>query len=154
MYQPIDSILAQPLLIRPHFSVFFSSFLLGLHLGALIILLSIAYVHWLMFGLGLLVLWSAWRTYRRDLCFIQHPLYDSRLVITQEYDNLPTEYLLLNNGQRAKLLAGSYAHPLIVILNVKILDTNKSASLIIWNDMLDKETFRRLRVRVKHRFSK
>ncbi|WP_353572976.1 protein YgfX [Candidatus Albibeggiatoa sp. nov. BB20] len=162
MFQPIDSILAKEISICPQFSLRFASFMLGLHVGALLILIVISYFYtdWPILTmssiLGFSVMFSAWRTYRHDLCFIQHPLYNSRLVILQEIEtgDPPTEYLLLQNGQRAIVLSHySYAHPLIVIINAKILDTNKSASLILWNDMLDKDIFRRLRVRIKHPFS-
>jgi hypothetical protein len=161
MFQPIDSILAHQISIRPQFSLNFAIMMLGLHLGALLILIAINYFHrdWSILAmssiLGFAVIFSAWRTYQHDLCFKQHLLYNSRLVILQEIEtgDPATEYLLLQNGQRAIVLSHhSYAHPLIVIINVKILDTNKFASLILWNDMLDKDTFRRLRVRIKHPF--
>ncbi|MCV6636125.1 protein YgfX [Candidatus Albibeggiatoa sp. nov. NOAA] len=160
MRQSIDSILAQELSIYPRFSWRFASLILGLHAGALSILTAVSYFHhdWFIpiLGIGLLVLFSAWRTYRRDLCFIQHPLSGSCLAILQEVGTSepPKEYLLLQNGQRAILLPSCYAHPLLIIINAKILDSNQSVSLILWNDMLDKNTFRRLRVRIKHRFNK
>jgi hypothetical protein len=105
--------------------------------------------------LGLAVVFSAWRTYQHDLCFIRHPLYNSRLVILQEIETgePPREYLLLQNGQRAILQPSSYAHPLIIIINAKIVNSNQSTNLILWNDMLDKDIFRRLRVRIKYPFS-
>ncbi|MEK7990035.1 MAG: protein YgfX [Thiotrichaceae bacterium] len=161
MFQPIDSLFAEALFIQPKFSWIFAILMLGLHVGALLILVMIGYFHThgstlaMTSILGLAVIFSAWQTYQYDLCFIQHPLYNSRLVILQEIetDESPTEYLLLQNGQRAILQPSSYAHPLIIIINAKIVGSNKSANLILWNDMLDKDTFRRLRVRVKHPFA-
>jgi hypothetical protein len=161
MFQPIDSLFAEELFIQPQFSWMFSILMLGLHVGALLILVMISYFHphWstLAMGsvLGLAVVFSAWRTYQHDLCFIRHPLYNSRLVILQEIETgePPREYLLLQNGQCAILQPSSYAHPLIIIINAKIVNSNQSTNLILWNDMLDKDIFRRLRVRIKYPFS-
>lgn len=161
MLQPIENAFTQPLLIQPIFSRSFAVFMLCLHSIALSILLTIAYIHTdiitqlFMFGFSIAVVISGWNSYRQIRYPQHHQLYNSRLVIVQQEadDKLVyQEYLLLHTGQRAIIMNNSYAHPLLVILNIKPIHSNRLLSLIIWNNMLDKDTFRRLRVRVKYPF--
>jgi len=160
MPQLTNNTFIQPLVIQPIFSPSFAIFMLSLHMIALCILVTMAYIHTditvqlLMFSLGIIVVYSGWRTYWHLRCPQNHLLYNSQLVILQEeYDNqlVYQEYLLLQTGQRATLVNSSYAHPLLIILNAH-LPSNRFVSVILWYNMLDKDTFRRLRVRIKYPF--
>lgn len=160
MLQLTNNAFIQPLVIQPVFSLSFTIFMLSLHMMAFSILVMIAYVHTdittqlLMFSLGIIVIYSGWRTFWRIYSPQNHLLYNSQLIILQEErDNqlVYQEYLLLHTGQRATVVNSSYAHPLLIILNAH-LPPNRFVSTILWYDMLDKDTFRRLRVRIKYPF--
>ncbi len=152
-----DNRFTQTLHIKPQFSLTFSILLLSLHFSTLSIVVVIGwfYADLSILTLGLLIILSAWRSYRYDTCFIGHPLYDSRLVILQQIDDDNGElalkqYLLLKDGQRTELLINNYAQLSVVILNVRAVYSRKRMRLIIWHDMLDQDTFRQLRVRLKY----
>lgn len=56
--------------------------------------------------------------------------------------------LWLKTGKKAELI-NSYVHPLLIIIKAKTQD-NKTHTLILLPDSLDKITLRRMRVRLRH----
>lgn len=130
-----------PLLLKPHFSKRLAGILALLHSGSLLLILPLRLPLAIKLILTLSVLLSAIQTTRRHLFFINHPLHGCAL-----YDDLvwlPTE-------QQANILPSTYIHPQLVVLRVRLAENHKAYFLILFPDALDKQTFRRLRVYLRH----
>jgi len=135
-----------PLCLEPRFSKRFALTLTILHSGALLLLLPITlpieFALVMKLSIGLLVLASALHTTRRHLLLIDHPLYGCTLHYNEDSRCLRVE---LQSGIEAKIASGSYSHPQLVILKIE-----KNDALIIFPDALDIQTFRHLRVHLRH----
>lgn len=140
-----------PIRLEPRFSIRFALVLIGIHNGALLLLLPLTlpltYELALAakFGIGFLVLTSAWHTARRHLLFYNHPLYECILY----YDDISHDIRVrLKSGQETKIASGSYSHSQLVVLRLQgVTDGN---ALIIFPDALDMQTFRQLRAHLRH----
>ncbi|MDM8557548.1 protein YgfX [Candidatus Parabeggiatoa sp. HSG14] len=137
------------LCIKPRFSKRFALVLIIIHCGALLLLPFLALPFTLEFALvvklciGLLVLVSALYTTHRHLRSINHPFFGCIL----RYDEKKRCFRVqLKSGEETHIAYGSYSHPLMVVLRFK----GKMGSLIIFSDALDAQTFRQLRVLIKH----
>jgi len=135
-----------PLCLEPRFSKRFALILTILHSGALLLLLPITlpikFALLIKLSIGLLVLASALHTTRRHLLLIDHPLYGCTLRYDEDRRCLRVQ---LQSGIEAKMASGSYSHPQLVILKIE-----KNDALIIFPDALDMQTFRHLRVHLRH----
>jgi hypothetical protein len=129
------------LLLEPHFSKRLAGILALLHSGSLLLLLPLRLSLAIKLILALSVLLSAIQTTRRHLFFINHPLHGC--VLHNDSVWLPTE-------QRADILPSTYIHPQLVVLRVKLAENNKAYFLILFPYALEKQTFRRLRVYLRH----
>ncbi len=136
-----------PLCLKPRFSKRFALILTILHCGALLLLLPITlpieFALVIKLFIGLLVLASALHTSRRHLLLIDHPLYGCILHYDEDSGCLR---VVLQSGFKAKMASGCYSHPQLVILRVE----KKNEPLIIFPDALDMQTFRHLRVHLRH----
>jgi len=127
--------------INPRFSKRLIGILIILHSGmALVLLMPMSLslsTKWFIF---IFLIISLLHTIRQAL-FIDCILCGAIL----HYDTL-----WVKTSEKAELLE-SYAHPLLIILRAKTKD-GKKHSLVLFPDSLDKETFRRIRVRLRHVF--
>jgi toxin CptA len=131
-----------PLRLEPHFSKRLAGILALLHSGTLLLLLPLRLSLAIKLILALCVLFSAIQTTCRHLFFINHPLHGCTL--RDDSVELPTK-------QRADILPSTYIHPQLVVLRVRLAENhNKAYFLILFSDALDKQTFRRLRVYLRH----
>ncbi|KHD08149.1 hypothetical protein PN36_18020 [Candidatus Thiomargarita nelsonii] len=142
------STFSSPLCLEPRFSKRFALSLILVHCGALLLLLPITlpidFALLIKLSIGLLVLASALHTTRRHLLLIDHPLYGCILHYDEDSGCLR---VVLQSGFETKMASGSYSHPQLVILRVH---GKKNEALIIFPDALDIETFRHLRVHLRH----
>ena len=122
--------------LKPRFSKRFAFVLMGLHGGSILLLLPLVLPIFVKLFLGLLVLANALHASRKHLHLINHPLYGCILSPNQE--------IQLHSGQKAKMASSTYSHPQFVVLTVL------GETLILWKDALDIETFRHLRVYLRH----
>jgi hypothetical protein len=138
-----------PINLKPRFSKRFALILMLIYGGALLSLipvtlpLPVELLLILKLGIGLLILINVFYTVRCFLLFIHHPLYGCVL----RYDE--TESCLriyLKSGQETQIAPGSYNHRLLVVLRVK----GQTKALVIFSDALDIQTFRQLRVHLRH----
>lgn len=132
-----------PITLKPSFSKQLALVLMVLHHGALLLLFTLAISPLTKFGMGLLILASSWYTTRRYLLFINHSLYGCILSYDQRSHCIRVK---LRSGQESQMNAGSYSHPVLVILSVK----NCPHPLVLFADSLDQHTFRHLRVHLRH----
>jgi hypothetical protein len=114
-----------------------------LHNGALLLLFTLALSSLTKFGIGLFILVSLWYTTRRHLLFINHSLYGCILYYDKIFHCIKIKLL---SGQETQIASGSYSHPLLVILRVK----GQRHALVLFPDALDPQTFRHLRVHIRH----
>lgn len=129
--------------LKPRFSKRLALILMILHSGALLWLWPLALPLIAKLGLGLLILTCAHVTTQRHLLFINHPLYG----VVLRYDKLARCLKVeLHSGVKAQIASGSYNHPQLVVLRV----TNQRNALVIFPDALDAQTFRHLRVHLRH----
>lgn len=132
-----------PIILQPNFSKQLALVLIVLHNGALLLLLTLTWSSLIKLGIGISILISSWYTTRRYLLFINHSLYGCIL----SYDQLShCIRVKLRSGENSQIAAGSYSHPLLVILKV----TGCRHALVIFADALDRHTFRHLRVHLRH----
>jgi len=135
-----------PLRLELRFSKRFALILTILHSGALLLLLPITlpikFALVIKLSIGLLILASALHTTRRHLLLTDHPLYGCTLHYDEDSGCLRVK---LQSGIEAKIAPGSYSHPQLVILRIE-----KNDALIIFPDALDMQTFRHLRVHLRH----
>ncbi|MCK5717118.1 MAG: hypothetical protein KAH77_06460 [Thiomargarita sp.] len=124
-----------PLHLKPRFSKRFAVILMGIHGGALLLLLPLMLPLTVKVLIGILILASARYTSRKHLQYIHHPLYGCMM----HYET----GIQLITGKMAEI-SDSYSHPQLVILSVQ------GHALIIWKDALDVQTFRQLRVHLRH----
>lgn len=138
-----------PLCLEPRFSKRFALVLMVTHSGALLLLLPLALPFALEIALmvklciGLLVLGSALYTTRRHLLLINHPSYGCILHYDEDKSCIRVQ---LKSGQEAQIASGSYSHPQLVVLRIK----GQFDALIIFPDALDVQTFRLVRVHLRH----
>ena len=95
--------------------------------------------------LALLVAWSLWRTLRRH-AWLNAPEAVVRLVWAE--DGLWTLVLRDGTSRSARLLEDSYLSVPLIVLRLGFLDGGHR-SVVLLGDMLDADTLRRLRVRLK-----
>jgi hypothetical protein len=137
------------LCLKPRFSKRFALILMIIHGGALFLLPFLALPFTVGFALviklciGLLVLVNALYITHRHLRLINHPFFGCILYYDEIERCLRVQ---LNSGEKTHIAHGSYSHPLLVILKLK----GKMSSLIIFSDALDTQTFRQLRVLIRH----
>ena len=139
--------------LKPNFSKRFAIALMIVHNGALLILLVLTLPFDYSFSLviklciGLLVVANAFYDVRYHLLFLKHPLYDCN-VYHDEINNCTM--VRLYSGKQAKIVSGSYSHPLLVVLRLKTIENSKVNTLIIFPDAIDTQIFRRLRVYLRY----
>jgi hypothetical protein len=109
----------------------------------MLLLLTLTLSSLIKLGIGVSILISSWYTTRRYLLFINHSLYGCILSYDQRSHCIRVK---LRSGEDSQIVAGSYSHPLLVILRVK----NCQQALVIFADALDCHTFRHLRVHLRH----
>jgi len=139
--------------LKPRFSKRFAIILIILHCGALLWLLpltlplTVELALGVKFCLGFLVLVSALHTTRRHLLLINHPLYGCILAYDKKQHYIKIQLL---SKTETKIAPGSYSHPQLVVLRLECVKKNKTNALVIFPDALDMQTFRRLRVLIRH----
>ncbi len=145
--------LTAPIHLKPRFSKRFALILIIIHSGALLLLLPLTLPFALEVSLviklclGLLILASAWHTTRRHLRLTNHPLYECILRYDEAEQCIRAQ---LKSGEGAQIALGSYSHPQLVVLRLKGIENGRIDTLIIWKDALDMQTFRQLRVHLRH----
>ncbi|MDM8567967.1 hypothetical protein QUF50_00335 [Thiotrichales bacterium HSG1] len=93
--------------------------------------------------IGLLIITSALYTTRKHLLYINHPLYGCILY----YDKtLHCVKVRLKSGKEVNISHNNYSYPYLVILKID----GHFDRLLIFKDSLDIETFRYLRVFLRH----
>lgn len=132
-----------PIRLKPSFSKRLALILIILHNGALLLLFTLALSPLTKFGMGLFILLSLWYSTRRHLLFVNHSLYGC-ILYDDKISNCIKVKLL--SGQETRIASGSYSHPLLVILRVK----GQRHVLVLFPDALDLQTFRHLRVHIRH----
>ncbi|MCK5877370.1 MAG: hypothetical protein KAG43_07030 [Candidatus Marithrix sp.] len=132
-----------PIHLELHFSKIFTLILIILHNGTFLLLLFLILPFSIKIFISLLVVTSALYTTRRHLLYINHPLHGCVL----SYDeNLHCIKAQLKSGKKVKITHHNYSYPHIVILKID----GYFDRLIIFQDSLDIETFRYLRVYLRH----
>jgi len=140
---------AMPLCLKPRFSKRFALILTIIHAGAILSLLPLALpltVELSMIAklcLGLLVLISAFYIVRRHLFLFNHPLHGCVLRYDERQHCIRVH---LQSGQETQIASGSYSHPQMIVLKLKSIKN----ALVIFPDALDVQTFRQLRVHLRH----
>jgi len=139
----MSSPLADKIQLAPAFSKQLAILLATIHIVTFIVII-------LIFPLTLppiikicLTVWiaiSAYYTTQRHLFYKNHPLYQSYLS---------GDGLELKNGETAIIQSNTYINPQLIVLVAK-LNNGQTTSLIILPDAMDPQTFRRLRVRLRH----
>lgn len=135
-----------PLLLAPHFSKCFAGMVVLLHSGACMVLIPLRFppvveTLTLKLSVGALIVANAvyiWRYHvqQQGCPFTYCQLHHDEILL------FPTEV-------KVRLSPDSFVHPQLVILRVQ-LPNQQISTLIIFPDALDKTTFRRLRVYLKH----
>jgi len=126
--------------IEPRFSKRLASVLIILHISmALALLMPMSVSHLVKWVILICLMISLLQTIRKHLLFINCTLCGAIL----HYDAF-----WLKTQEKAELL-NSYAHPLLIILTAKTKQ-GKKHTLVLFSDSLDKTTFRRIRVRLRH----
>jgi len=142
-----------PIILKPRFSKRFALVLMILHSGALLMLLPLTFpltYKWaivIKLFMGLFVLASALHTTRRYLLFLNHPFYGCTLHYDEYNDCIRVQSQL---GQPAKIVSGSYSHLQLIVLRLKKISNSKVDTLIIFPDAVNTQTFRQLRVHLRH----
>jgi hypothetical protein len=145
--------LTAPICLKPRFSKRFALVLIIIHNGALLLLLPLTLPFAIEVSLviklclGLLIIASAWHTTRRHLRSSNHPLYGCILRYDEAEHCVRVQ---LKFGEGAQIALGSYSHPQLVVLRLKGIENGRIDTLIIWRDALDRQTFRQLRVHLRH----
>ena len=132
-----------PLRIKLHSSRILGSFIIASHCGALVLSLVSAPL-WA----GILI--SAGIIYSLVNSLKRHGLLGDQTAISDLVWDDNNEWLVTTRGgeeQHAQLLLPVYLHTRIVILNFRI--HNRRRPLVILPDVLDRESFRKLRVRLQ-----
>lgn len=133
-----------PLRIRLNPSLRLAGFLLATHLGALIAIWlgdwpqAWSAVPW---SLSVLILLHALRAVRRYWLF-RDPDYPRAFVVFA-WD---VEYL---DGRTGRILPSTFVHPWLTVIHLRLEDKT-TIHLPIVRDALDPDTFRHLRVRLRH----
>jgi len=128
------------IIINPHFSKHLAGTVIALHLGsALVLLIPVSLPNGVKWGILIALIISLLHNFQKYVLLKNCTLCDAIF----HYDSL-----WLKTGKKAELLA-SYAEPWLVILNARTQD-GKKHRLVLFSDSLEKTTFRRLRVRLRH----
>lgn len=118
-------------------------FLIGSHGGALW-LLPLTNLSWVwQLSLGLLVMLSAYQSLRYHVDFTGRRITRSLTVLS--------DAVLIDETQFAELAAGGFAHPYLVMLCLQWPDQHRE-TLILLPDTVDADSFRQLRLRLRHPF--
>ena len=121
-----------------------------LHIGALIILFLLPIPLWLSLASSSLVLYSLLVVLGRVL------LLKKEAIVRLNWGSGDEWTLHRLDGQEitARLLPTSYVHPWMVVLNFKDENRRHRRSVVLMPGCLDRDTFRRLRVRLnlQHNF--
>ncbi|RKZ41090.1 MAG: hypothetical protein DRQ49_06285 [Gammaproteobacteria bacterium] len=139
--------------LEPRFSKRFAIILTIQYCGALLCLLALTLpltaqlALCVKFCIGFLVLASTFFTIRRDLLLINHPLYGCVLVYDEDTNDIKVQ---LQSKTKAKIAPGSYSHPQLIVLRLKHQEKSQTDALVIFPDALDIQTFRQLRVFIRH----
>lgn len=131
--------------LKPCFSKRLAVLLSVMHGGAclLLFLFPLTLSGLLKGSLFLLIGASAWHCLRLHVLLLSHPLRECVLH---------RDTLWLPSGDSARILNSSYFHSQLIILRAQ-LSNGKVCSLIILPDAVSAETFRHLRVRLRHRYA-
>lgn len=101
----------------------------------------------LKWSIVLLIVSSFLHTLKNHIFPRNHPLFGCCLYHDEVSSALN---IRLIDGTHATVLPDSYSHPYLAILRVE-LPNGRISTLVIFPETLDKEVFRRLRVKLKHR---
>jgi hypothetical protein len=120
--------------------------LVAAHAGAALILIVLPIATWLKV-MGVVAIFVAGVFYVRRYALLDTPatvrelrlLSDNRLEIFREA------------WQTAEFTGEQFVHPMLTIIRCRIKNNRWSISIVILSDMLDTESFRALRVRLKWR---
>jgi hypothetical protein len=134
---------AAPLRLEPDTSRILLRLLLFAHLGALLLCLLPGFSPLIRLVIMLSVILSLLLVFRR--------FYSGSTFKWLQWDEQGIWVLCRHDGRQldAELLPDSYVSPYLVILNLRCLDGTRCPSQLLLPDSLDKETFRRLRVRLR-----
>lgn len=135
---------AAPLRIEAGFSRRFALVTGMIHAVALVLLFPPDLPWWLKVLFFCAVCGSAWHSFYYHV-LRRNPLLPRTLVMLDDY-------LMTDGEQEAEILGSSFVHPQLIVLNLK-LHTGKRTRLVLFPDSLDKNGFRRLRVRLLHRLA-
>lgn len=136
---------APPLHLEPRISLQLSMLLLIVHGLALIAIMALTLPVWVYLALVTLVILNFYIT------FNHHVLGRSRKAVLSMVWGGEGEWSLMTaDGEvhEAKLLPGSYVHPLLVILNF-ILNGGSRRTVVLLKDSLDQNTHRKLLSRMQ-----
>jgi hypothetical protein len=135
---------AAPLALEISPSVPFALVLACAHGGAVVVLALLPLPYWLIAVLTVVVLAHAVHAIRRHAL-----LRDAKSVVRVLWDAQDEWRLTRRDGTTfyARLLPGSYRHPLLTVLNFKV-STWRRTSVVILPKRVDAEAFRQLRVRM------
>lgn len=134
---------AAPLRLEPHTSKILLRLLLFAHVGALLLCLLPGFAPLIRLVIVLSVC-SSW-------LLVVRRFYSGRPFKWLQWDETGIWVLCRHDGRQrdAELLPDSYLSPYLIILNLRFLDGSRCPSQLLLWDSLDKDTFRRLRVRLR-----
>lgn len=135
---------AAPLALEITASVPFALLLVCVHVGAVAVLVMLPVAQELIAVLAFLAAAHALYATRRHAL-----LRDAKSVVKVLWDTQDEWTLTRRDGTTcsARLLPGSYRHPLLTVLNFKV-STWRRRSVIIFPQRVNAESFRQLRVRM------
>lgn len=121
-------------------------FLALAHAGAVLLLPMTTLPVWADLVLAVPVAWSAWVTLRRYAL-----LRASASVLGLRQGREGVWHLRLRDGREveARLARGAFVHPALVVLSFRVPHAWRSWGVPILPDMVDADTHRRLRVRLR-----
>ncbi|MDM8565585.1 hypothetical protein QUF74_08025 [Candidatus Halobeggiatoa sp. HSG11] len=132
-----------PVHLELYFSKIFTLILIILHNGTFLLLLFLILPFFIKIFISLLIIISALYTTRKHLLYINHPLYGCILYYDERLNCIKVQ---LKSGKEVNIVHNNYNYPHLVILKID----GYFDRLIIFKDSLDIETFRYLRVYLRH----
>jgi toxin CptA len=123
-----------------------ATILVAAHAASGILLVLLPLPLWLKFAGVAIVLAAAWHYVRHyALLITPNAVRELRLLSDGKID------ILRGDWQSARLVGEQFVHPLLTIVRCRAENRRSSTAIVILPDMLDAESFRMLRVRLKWR---
>ena len=137
---------ATPLAVELSSSLALSSLLLFLHLGAIVVFLMLALSIVIKILVVMIVLISLYYNTR-----LHSLLRSDRSIVSLRWLDDNEWQLMQCDGvnYQAHLNMNSYLHPKLTVLNFNLVGSKKKRTVMIFSDAIDKDSFRRLRVRLR-----